>query len=234
MPWVDLAVVSAVVWGAINGWFQGSIRLLIQVLLLCASVSVANYYRSILAAYLVRRTDVLSVLNRSISHHLVLPVDLGYRANSLSAVERFERLAVNISIPDPFRQSLLRSVVQQEIPAVVESLMNEGAVMSEVLAHLMINVFSFVISLAIISALLYIVSNILTHRCPLKLARYADRLGGAILGGVRSYLIISLVVGAGVGLCFTQAPLFLIRELDDSVLIRYSMELFLQIGDWWR
>jgi uncharacterized membrane protein required for colicin V production len=216
MFWMDLTIISFCLWGGVSGYLCGWKK---------AGVKLAATAVTFLTASLLLR-DIKCFIN------LHYPVEdairvLIYNRAAVPVGGFFSLQNVTLNsfvLPDIIRQAIIYKTAYAVTPAVYSP--------EDYLTLVMSNALSFLTAVLLCWGVFQLAGSLSPmHRRQLKIH---EHLGGLITGILRQTLIVFIIVGSVTPYLWLFAVPKEILDLQQTVLLRWLLQLFHLTGIWWR
>lgn len=254
MIWTDLAIISICLWGGVAGYFKGIRRMVVKIAFLFAAIIIANIFKKHVSVYLAIVFDFEYKIKEVIFNKFVIPV--------MGIINNFNGDYVRENIYSYIENLSLPASIENEIMEQLENMPGKGddiLYFVDMFADLFVNVISFFLAFLMWAGSLFVVNIIVSERLSAQnpggqspgtfrgclknggmaglvkaetASSSVSRWGGALLGILRHFLVISLVVGVFSVMVAIFPVLSLVMNIDESVLGVLSLKAFDLMGVW--
>jgi hypothetical protein len=212
MAWLDLAIICLLLWGGITGYLSGWKQTAGRLAAVAAVAGVAIFFLGDTKAVLFGHYPVEETIKAVIYSRLAVPVTVPPQPVILPA----------LALPPVLHAPLLKGLSLSATPDFI--------LLVDLLARVVLNVIAFCASLILWWGLIYLLSVIWLGRSRAGESRWI----GALLGVVRQYLVVALIIGTAVPLIWLAGLPGEIMHLENTFLARWSLELYSYTGIWWK
>lgn len=190
---IDLAVVAVLGLGLLIGWYHGSVRAAANVGVLLLSIVIALGFQGWMARGILKQDKVIpQLLYYSESDVFLSDVELSHTPVDSLTAQSLDTLLSGINLPHPMEARLRTNLEKQAFAQ--DGLTTMGQYLAMTIAHMTVNIASFIAIFAICAVILFIVVRGLDVTFIFPVLRYGDGLVGAAAGLVAATLLLFVMV----------------------------------------
>lgn len=185
MNWMDIAIISIIVFNGISGMTKGFIIAAFNLLGYILAALIARMYYPMVSNLIMEKTDLFNKINNRISQNIA---DI---FQSSGNPETFNSIIEHFKLPKILEQGMSTNPnVQGQISNLTNPIANQ---MANTLTEMFINIISIILVFIIVRILLIIVINILDNIAKLPILNTMNRTAGLILGLAKGVLLVLII-----------------------------------------
>ncbi|NLC50949.1 MAG: hypothetical protein GX764_01405 [Firmicutes bacterium] len=234
MNWIDIAAAVFVIWGGVCGYLKGSKKMLYKAVILLIALPPAFFLQNHLVFFAEERYLIRRTLARAFLNQLVIPVDLNLQSFSGSrSTELFWALVQRLGAPENLGRGLL--LLREKIAKIpsVPNVSLEGELLSSILAQLILNCISFMVSVALIWGIFYLFEQLLVQGHKTGVCALLGHCAATFLGSAINLGLLVLFSGLLYPLGIIFKDNFFIREFNQSVIFGNLFTIFIDFYKGW-
>ncbi|MDR3628131.1 MAG: CvpA family protein [Ignavibacteriaceae bacterium] len=216
--WMDLCLIAVLLFSIIDGFKKGLIKALVHFAGWIAAAFFAMKAYPVVAHYMTASSKIYSSINEKISDKLM--VQTGTQPGTADALSNFK----------------LPGVIQQTITHAISSSENMIAgTASELIAKVCINIISLIIVFVAVKIVISIVAAGIGRVGKLPVLKQCDQLAGSVVGFIKGFMIIFIILAVMVPAMSIMKDDFLIKSLRSAPLTEYFYDhnlLFIVVKDY--
>ncbi|HPD00574.1 MAG TPA: CvpA family protein [Acetivibrio sp.] len=206
MNWIDIVVIAIIVGLGVIGLKKGLVYSLFKFVsfFLSAFLAIKLYP---LVAKVLAGTELYTSIKAAIFKRLMLQQQAAMPGLNESTQVTAKSVIEGLNLPGFVKDMVANSVVKS-IPNISE-LVNVSGILdsvSDVLAHVIINIISLVVLFIVIKIGLFIVESMISGVTDLPVLKQADKFGGFALGALEGVLVV--YAAFAIMMMFNTVPLF--------------------------
>jgi len=228
MYWLDLAIISFILWGGITGYLCGPFKSLVRLIVALIAVMMAHLSKNNFVIMVRTFLPLEEEVKRVINANLVIPVQGPVQGSNYSSGITLKKIIEEIKMPEVIQESMVKKI-EETYPSVLEQTAS-GIYLSELLTEVTFSVIGFMLALLMWNAWLNLGKELVIRKYNFPhYLNYAAFLGFLI--GIFCNIILMGLFSGILGITSWLYPsLYQAFDINSSMLFQWCLKIYHLIG----